>query len=257
MADGDQKKTVILRKSDEKDPLREDKRARESAPPTHKQGQPTPPPRPAPPAPAPAGDDGKTQIIGGGGRPDAGADRLQARPQPAPPSPPVRETPVRGEDDGSRTRVFRPEDRAQFSEKAEKEDASMREQPVMEQDEQGRITNPVVGWLVVVAGPGAGGYRAIFDGRNRIGRTASADVPLDFGDPGISREQATIHYDPKDRSFLFIPQLDVENFTYINQAKAIAATELKPLDEIEIAATTLRFVPLCGPQFDWSDLSKK
>ncbi|GAB4230023.1 MAG: hypothetical protein Kow0032_11600 [Methyloligellaceae bacterium] len=80
--------------------------------------------------------------------------------------------------------------------------------------------------------------------------------PLDFGDPGISKEQAIIHYDPKDRKFLFIPQLDVENFSYVNQEKPTAPVELKALDEIEMAATTLRFVPLCGPKFDWSDLGK-
>ncbi|RME94752.1 MAG: FHA domain-containing protein [Alphaproteobacteria bacterium] len=124
------------------------------------------------------------------------------------------------------------------------------------QAESQRVNSLVVGWLVVVSGPGAAAYRGIFDGRNRIGRTPQADIPLDFGDPGISKEQAIIHYDPKDRKFLFIPQLDVENFSYVNQEKPTAPVELKALDEIEMAATTLRFVPLCGPKFDWSDLGK-
>lgn len=117
--------------------------------------------------------------------------------------------------------------------------------------------NPVVGWLVVVGGPGYGGFRPIFEGRNKIGRLSSLDIPLDFGDNGISKQQAIIHYDPRDRKFLFIPELDVENFAYINDAKPTTPMELSASDLVEIAATKLRFVPLCGEDFDWSENAPK
>jgi hypothetical protein len=31
------------------------------------------------------------------------------------------------------------------------------------------------------------------------------------------------------------------------------ARPLNPADVIEVGATKLRFVPLCGPDFDWED----
>ena len=64
--------------------------------------------------------------------------------------------------------------------------------------------DPVVGWLVVVGGPGIGSYRPIFEGNNTLGRSPSNRIPIDFGDDAISSdEQAYIRYDsaPIVRSF--------------------------------------------------------
>lgn len=56
--------------------------------------------------------------------------------------------------------------------------------------------DPVVGWLVVVGGPGIGSYRPVFEGNNTIGRSTSNRIPIDFGDDAISgEEQAYIRYD--------------------------------------------------------------
>ena len=46
--------------------------------------------------------------------------------------------------------------------------------------------DPVVGWLVVVGGPGLGSYRPIYEGNNTVGRSATQRVPIDFGDDAIS-----------------------------------------------------------------------
>ena len=68
--------------------------------------------------------------------------------------------------------------------------------------------DPVVGWLVVVGGPGIGQYRPIFEGNNTIGRSTKNRIAIDFGDDAISsEEQAYIRYDSSDRSFLFVPNL--------------------------------------------------
>ena len=43
--------------------------------------------------------------------------------------------------------------------------------------------DPVVGWLVIVGGPGIGQFRPVFEGNNTIGRAATNRVSLDFASP--------------------------------------------------------------------------
>jgi hypothetical protein len=113
---------------------------------------------------------------------------------------------------------------------------------------------PVVGWLVVVAGPGRGKSRPIYWGNNSIGRDGDQHVSLDFGDTAISsKEQAFLRYNPKDRTFTLVPNLAKSNFVGINDDTPMVPTALQPFDRITLGVTTLCFVPFCGPQFDWSD----
>ena len=44
------------------------------------------------------------------------------------------------------------------------------------------------------------------------------------------------------------------NLTYLDDEPVLAPTPLEALRHIVLGATTLRFVPLCGPDFDWQDL---
>ena len=115
--------------------------------------------------------------------------------------------------------------------------------------------DPVVGWLVVVGGPGLGAYRPIFEGNNTIGRSPTQRVPIDFGDDAISsEEQAYIRYDSADRSFLFVPNLAKTNVVSVNEKRPTAAVPLVAMDVITMGRTQLVFVPFCGPEFDWSEL---
>lgn len=117
--------------------------------------------------------------------------------------------------------------------------------------------DPVVGWLVVVGGPGIGNYRPIFEGNNTVGRSESNRVPIDFGDDAISsEEQAYIRYDSADRSFLFVPNLAKTNVVSLNAKRPTGAVELSQMDVITMGRTQLVFVPFCGPEFDWSALSE-
>src|SRR3954453_11732558 len=50
-------------------------------------------------------------------------------------------------------------------------------------------TDPVVGWLVIVSGPGRGGFCRLGYGQNSIGRDAEERVRLEFGDDSISRKK--------------------------------------------------------------------
>ncbi len=117
--------------------------------------------------------------------------------------------------------------------------------------------DPVVGWLVIVGGPGLGSYRPIFEGNNTIGRAPANRVPLDFGDETISsEEQAYVRYDSNDRSFLFVPNLSKTNIVQVNSKKPTAAVELAAMDVIVMGRTQLVFMPFCSAEFDWSEISE-
>jgi hypothetical protein len=117
--------------------------------------------------------------------------------------------------------------------------------------------DPVVGWLVVVGGLGLGAYRPIHEGNNSLGRGKSQRIPIDFGDDAISsEEQAYIRYDSSDRSFLFVPNLSKTNIVAVNDKKPTGAVRLQAMDVITMGRTQLAFVPLCGEDFDWSELSE-
>lgn len=116
--------------------------------------------------------------------------------------------------------------------------------------------DPVVGWLVIVGGPGLGAFRPIFEGNNTLGRSSSQRIPVDFGDDTISsEEQAYIRYDSVDRTFLFVPNLAKTNVVQINSQKPTGAVALAAMDVITVGRTQLVFVPFCGTDFDWSELS--
>ena len=116
--------------------------------------------------------------------------------------------------------------------------------------------DPVVGWLVVVGGPGLGAYRPIYEGNNTLGRSKAQRIPVDFGDDSISsEEQAYIRYDSVDRSFLFVPNLAKTNIVSINNKKPTGAVPLQAMDVITVGRSQLAFVPFCGDEFDWSELT--
>jgi hypothetical protein len=118
-------------------------------------------------------------------------------------------------------------------------------------------TDPVVGWLVVVGGPGLGAFRPVFEGNNTLGRSSSQRVPIDFGDEAISsEEQAYIRYDSSERSFLFVPNLAKTNVVQVNSKRPTSAVSLNAMDVIVMGRTQLVFVPFCGADFDWAELAE-
>ena len=139
------------------------------------------------------------------------------------------------------------------------EDAAPRTQLVRGRKKIERETfaqDPVVGFLVVIGGPGLGASRPIFEGNNTVGRSAANRIALDFGDDTISAEaQAYIRYDSADRSFLFVPNLAKTNVVSVNDKRPTAAVELKAMDIVTLGRTQVAFLPFCGPEFDWSELS--
>ena len=117
--------------------------------------------------------------------------------------------------------------------------------------------DPVVAWLVIIGGPGLGAFRPIFEGNNTLGRSSGQRIPIDFGDETISsEEQAYIRYDSVDRRFLLVPNLAKTNIVAVNDSKPTTAVELSAMDVITMGHTQLVFVPFCGQDFDWGELSE-
>ncbi len=112
---------------------------------------------------------------------------------------------------------------------------------------------PVVAWVLVVKGPGRGGYKPVFVGMNSIGRDASQRICLDYGDDAISREDhAYITYDDEQRRF-YVQHGGKSNIVRLGSEPLLTPAELKTGDLIRIGKTTLRFYPCCGPDFSWTD----
>jgi hypothetical protein len=134
-----------------------------------------------------------------------------------------------------------------------------KEQPEPAESSPGSTTlsdpmeDPVVGWVVVVDGPGQGASLSLGYGMNSIGRAPTERICLDFGDNQVSRtSHANITYDPRGRKY-FINHGGGKNLTYLGDDPVLSPIELKGGEEVMIGDTTLRFVPFCGKEFDWRD----
>lgn len=111
--------------------------------------------------------------------------------------------------------------------------------------------NPVVGWVVVVDGPGRGSALQIYYGQNSIGRGTDQRICLDFGDARISREaHAFLVYDEIQRKF-FLKDNGKSSVVRLNGTIVLAPTEIGDRSLITIGQTTLLFIALCSDSFDW------
>ncbi|MGR3344116.1 MAG: FHA domain-containing protein, partial [Paracoccaceae bacterium] len=114
-----------------------------------------------------------------------------------------------------------------------------------------------VGWIVVVSGPGRGNTFALFNGVAQIGRGEDQAIKLDFGDTSISRSNhAAIAYDNEQRAF-FLGHGGKANLVRLNDKPVLSTEEISSSDLIRIGETTLRFVGLCGTDFDWGSEDRK
>lgn len=116
------------------------------------------------------------------------------------------------------------------------------------------VFDPVVGWLVITDGPGRGKSVNVFAGMNSVGRGANQRVRLDFGDGQVSSEGACfITFEPKRRTF-HISHGGKANIVYLNDEAVLTPMPLANGNIVTIGDTKLRFVALCGPDFNWEDM---
>ncbi|MEO1282423.1 MAG: FHA domain-containing protein [Pseudomonadota bacterium] len=120
-----------------------------------------------------------------------------------------------------------------------------------ESSDPGSELGPLVGWLVVLKGPGRGQGRPIYYGQNSVGRGEEQRIALDFGDQRISRDaHAFVLYDEGQRKF-FVRDNGKSNIVRHNGEPVMMPKEIADRDTIQIGDTTVMFVALCGPDFDW------
>jgi len=192
------------------------------------------------PPPSSVDDEGTVYVQGGGANVSDDGTRIVQRggtPPPQPPPPPVAD---------GHTVLVRPGSR-------NPKPAPMAggEAPASDDFPE---DGPVVGWLVVVKGPGRGRSVALGYGMNPIGRDADNRVSLPFNDEQISRKKhAVITYDPRGRKF-YIQHGDSSNLSYVGEMPVLAPTLLEGGETIRFGdKTELRFVPLCGGEFTWEE----
>lgn len=114
------------------------------------------------------------------------------------------------------------------------------------------LSSPAVGWLAIIAGPGRGEILRLGYGINDVGSGPNARVRLHFGDPAIASENhAAIIYATRSRRFYLAHSAAAE--TRLNGQPVQASVELASGDTVGFGQTQLRFVALCGPDFDWRD----
>lgn len=126
--------------------------------------------------------------------------------------------------------------------------------PGFSEDEGDEADNgPVTGWLVVLEGPGRGRSLELGFGLNTIGASVDNRVQLDFGDPGISRdEHFSIAYDALNRKFHLMRGRG-KNLVYVDGTPLTDSRELTPDTDLRVGDTTLRFIALCGEQWTWPE----
>lgn len=113
---------------------------------------------------------------------------------------------------------------------------------------------PVVGWLVCIEGKYYGQSFILKTGRNFIGRGHGMDIVL-AKDNSVSRDKhAIVLYEPKKREFLAQPG-ESRSLFYLNDEVVLMTEKLKLGDVLTLGDTKLRFVPCCGVDFGWDDIT--
>lgn len=111
--------------------------------------------------------------------------------------------------------------------------------------------DPVVGWLVCLAGPDRGRDFRLHAEKNFIGRSPAMDVCL-AGDKTVSRERhALVIFDPKKQVFWAVPG-DAAGLVYLNGDIVNAPTQMRQDDLLEMGQTKLVLIPFCGEKYSWS-----
>ena len=117
-------------------------------------------------------------------------------------------------------------------------------------------TGPVAGWLVVLDGPARGQDLRLGEGRNFLGVDAAGNpAVLDANSP-LAVRRGIVVYDPQDNNWCALPGSSNELCT-LNGKSLIEKMPLTAGDIFAVGGAQLRFVPLCGPEFNWNAAPKE
>ena len=113
---------------------------------------------------------------------------------------------------------------------------------------------PVTGWLV--DGPARGQDLRLGEGRNFLGVDAAGNpAVLDANSP-LAVRRGIVVYDPQDNNWCALPGSSNELCT-LNGKSLIEKMPLTAGDTFAVDGAQLRFVPLCGPEFNWNAAPKE
>ena len=130
--------------------------------------------------------------------------------------------------------------------------AKPQERPGQEEPAGAAFSDPVVAWLVIIAGPGQGADLRLGYGVNRIGRDSSCRVSMTFGDGKISRApHCQITCDPESGKY-YLQHAEGQNLTYLNNEAVLVPAQLTGGEKIRIGETTMVFVPFAGTYHRWT-----
>lgn len=112
------------------------------------------------------------------------------------------------------------------------------------------------GWLVVLDGPARGQDLRLGEGRNFLGVDAAGNpAVLDANSP-LAVRRGIVVYDPQDNNWCALPGSSNELCT-LNGKSLIEKMPLTAEDTFAVGGAQLRFVPLCGPEFNWNAAPKE
>jgi hypothetical protein len=113
-------------------------------------------------------------------------------------------------------------------------------------------SQPVCAVLLITKGPGIGIAIPISYGRSSVGRDKAARVQLDLGDKALSGLHFIVSFDETDGSFDLREADAATNHTFLNGARVRSTAILQAGDVIGAGDTAFRFIPCCGPDWNWS-----
>ena len=115
----------------------------------------------------------------------------------------------------------------------------------------GAKNDPVVGWLVCLAGPDRGRDFRLHAEKNFIGRSPLMDVCV-AGDESVSRDRhALVIFDPKKQVFWAVAG-DASGLVYLNGDIVHSPTQMQRDDVLEVGQTKLVLIPFCGEKYSWA-----
>lgn len=115
----------------------------------------------------------------------------------------------------------------------------------------GAKNDPVVGWLVCLAGPDHGRDFRLHAEKNFVGRSPLMDVCV-ADDDTVSRERhALVIFDPKKQAFWAAPG-EASGLVYLNGDIVHFPTRMQCDDVLEVGRTKLVLIPFCGEKYSWS-----
>jgi hypothetical protein len=111
--------------------------------------------------------------------------------------------------------------------------------------------DPVVGWLVCIAGKEIGKDYKIRGQINTIGRSEKMDICIKNDNTISYDNHARLSFSERNNRFNLIPA-ESKNVIYLNDDEVFTPTLLNAYDVIDFGETKLMFIPFCCDKFDWN-----